>query len=57
MKSELSLGLAQEMEHKASVGGSEKVLRKLVKDHLKEDPKYYSKLRKFTGKKKGQIHG
>ena len=56
MASELARGVKVEHEHSATVGGSEPLMRKIAKDHLREDPTYYSKLakveRKFKGKRK-----
>ena len=44
MNKELKMGLKVEMEHKKSVG--ERLVRKIALDHLKEDPNYYTKLKK-----------
>ncbi len=38
---ELSMGIAEEMEHTGNPG----VAREIALDHLAEDPRYYSKLR------------
>lgn len=41
-RSEIAKGIKEEMEHTSS----KKVSRKTAMDHLKEDPKYYTKLKK-----------
>lgn len=45
-KSEYEMGIEMEKEHSKDP----KLLDKIVRDHLKEDPKYYSKL-------KDMLHG
>lgn len=45
---QLKLGIKTEMEHTTN----KTIARKIAMDHLKEDPKYYSKLRKMEKKKK-----
>ena len=41
---ELSIGLEEELEHSDVTGGELKPTFQIVVAHLKEDPKYYSKL-------------
>jgi len=55
---ELKLGIKEEMEHKGTINrviskcksnkcpSVKQVARMIAKDHLKEDKKYYSKLRR-----------
>ena len=42
---EMALGLEDEQEHLPEVGGDQAKIKQIVTDHLKNDPKYYSKLR------------
>lgn len=42
MSDEIKMGVKDEMEHTSS----KKVAKKIAKDHLKKDPKYYTKLKK-----------
>ena len=44
---EFMAGFKQEMEHIDSVNGDLKTIGKIVLDHLKEDPKYYTNAAKF----------
>jgi hypothetical protein len=41
---EMKMGIKEEEEHKDTI---KKVIKDIAKDHLKEDPKYYSKLAKI----------
>ncbi len=41
---EFKKGMREEKEHDATVGSNPEVIKKIVIDHLREDPKYYSKL-------------
>jgi hypothetical protein len=43
---QLSMGIRVEMEHT----GHESIAKKIALDHLAEDPKYYTKLKKMEGK-------
>lgn len=43
LKNELIAGIGVEKEHTSS----EKIAHRIAMDHLTEDPKYYSKLRKI----------
>jgi hypothetical protein len=45
--SELSDGIKEEMEHTTD----KKIAEKIAKDHLREDPKYYTKLKKMKSEK------
>ena len=47
---ELEKGIAAELEHTSS----KKIAREIAMDHLKEDPRYYSKLEKFHKLMKGE---
>jgi hypothetical protein len=55
---ELSKGIRAELEHKKTISkiynrevSKSKAAELIAKDHLKEDPKYYSKLEQIEGKK------
>lgn len=43
---EFNMGMGVEMEHKAITAGDPHMTARIVLDHLKEDPHYYTKLRK-----------
>lgn len=43
---EFAAGLKEEQEHAGTVGGDEIKIAEIVLDHLREDPKYYAKLKK-----------
>lgn len=43
---EFAAGLKEEQEHAGTVGGDEIKVAEIVLDHLREDPKYYAKLKK-----------
>ena len=44
---EFAAGMKEEQEHADTVGGSQAVIRRIVLDHLREDPKYYSHLKQI----------
>jgi hypothetical protein len=44
---QLTMGIKIELEHT----DNKRIAKAIAKDHLSEDPKYYSKLRKMEGKK------
>lgn len=46
---EFQMGLDEEMEHYDTVGGDIETVVRIVLDHLKEDPHYYSKLKAAFG--------
>lgn len=56
-KSELNRGTDEEMEHTDTIKDIQankkmkvrQAARKIAKDHVKEDPKYYTKLKKYVG--------
>lgn len=58
-ESELAMGKEVEREHADSVTGGEATYEKIAKDHLKEDPMYYTHLRamenKYKKKGKGKL--
>lgn len=41
---EFKMGMKEEMEHAKTVDHDKETIKKIVLDHLREDPKYYSKL-------------
>jgi hypothetical protein len=43
---QIKMGLQIEKEHNDITHGNKKITRKIVNAHLKEDPKYYTKLKK-----------
>lgn len=43
---EFEVGMQEEQEHAETVNGDEGKIRQIVLDHLKEDPHYYSKLKR-----------
>lgn len=43
---QLIQGFDVEKEHSKTIGGDSKTIAKIVLDHLAEDPKYYTKLKK-----------
>ena len=43
---QIAMGIKEEQEHFSTVEGDEKEILQIVHDHLKEDPQYYSKLKK-----------
>jgi len=43
---EFAMGIGIESEHTDTVGDNEETFAKIALDHLKEDPSYYSKLKK-----------
>ena len=45
----LQQGLNIELEHKGLTGGQPKATGHIALDHLKEDPEYYTKLKKMEG--------
>lgn len=45
-QADIEEGLRVEMEHLDSVDGDVEVLKRLVQDHLGEDPEYYRKLKR-----------
>lgn len=50
---ELAKGILSESEHKDTVGNNPSIFAGIALDHLKEDPKYYTKLKKMeSGMKK-----
>lgn len=49
--SEFKLGMKTESEHKNVIGDDLKKRAKIVKAHLKENPKYYSLLKKIIERK------
>jgi len=51
---EFKLGLEVEQEHEDVTGGDAKITAKIVKAHLDEDPKYYSKLKSLGLERKEQ---
>ncbi len=42
---EMEMGIKEETEHSETVGGDKEKIKQIVLDHLREDPKYYTKLR------------
>jgi len=46
-KKQLEMGIKVEREHTSN----KKIAREIAMDHLKEDPKYYTKLKKIEKKK------
>jgi len=42
---EFKMGMKEEMEHAHTVDHDKEMIKKIVLDHLKEDPKYYSKMK------------
>ncbi len=46
----LAAGILSESEHKDTVGNSPSIFAGIALDHLKEDPKYYTKLKKMEKK-------
>jgi len=47
---ELNMGMEVEKEHDDLTGGDKKKTKMIVDAHLKEDKKYYSKLKKMEEK-------
>lgn len=47
---EFAAGMKEEQEHVATVGNDQNIIRQIVLDHLREDPKYYSHLRDAEAK-------
>jgi len=45
-KTQIAKGMKVEQEHRDITKGNKKMTRKIVNAHLKEDPKYYTKLEK-----------
>lgn len=45
-KSQLDEGKKKEREHLKSFGSNWEMVKKVVEDHLKEDPQYYKKIKK-----------
>lgn len=43
----IKIGMEMEKEHNDLTGGDEKKIRMIVDAHMKEDPKYYEKLKKM----------
>ena len=52
---EFDEGLEIETEHYKTVGGDMEKIAQIVRDHLAEDPEYYTKLRRVEGEESGKL--
>lgn len=55
--SEFKMGMKEEMEHTDVIGQDKEALKKIVLAHLKEDPKYYTKLGSVMKAEDGELLG
>jgi len=55
---EFKMGMKEELEHKDTVEGDKETIKKIVLDHLKENPRYYTKLKEaFKAEEVKDSHG